>query len=151
MKHSPLALLLVLASIFLPGQVMAAKDPIFTPWSSNKAIRGYDPVAYFTQQAAVKGSKQYTLEWQGADWLFSSAENLAAFEAEPERYAPQYGGYCAYALANDELAPIDPEQFTIVDGKLYLNYSAKIQQRWLKNRDEYISDADGHWPTVLER
>ena len=143
-------LFLVLFTATFSTQVFAAKDPIFTPVFSNLAIRGYDTVAYFTLGEATKGSKEFEYEWMGATWRFSSAEHLALFEAEPEKYAPQYGGYCAWALAENKLASVDPKQWTIVGDKLYLNYNQKIQNKWLKDRDNLIAEGDKNWPSVLE-
>lgn len=140
---------LLMALMMFAAPVFAA-DPIYTPLFSNLAIRGYDSVAYFTQQQAVKGNKEHQWEWQGATWRFSSAENLALFKAEPEKYAPQYGGYCAYAVSKNKLAPIEPEQFSIVEGKLYLNYNADVQGKWLADRDNFIKLADKNWPAVLD-
>src|ERR1043165_4499059 len=110
-------LLLGLATSAMAGKV----DPVFQ--HGVLAIRGYDPVAYYQQSAPAKGSSQYRYQWQGATWLFASAENRDRFQAEPEHYAPQYGGYCAYAVSKGRTASIDPEAWKIVDGKLYLNYS----------------------------
>ncbi|MGD1893307.1 MAG: YHS domain-containing (seleno)protein, partial [Cyclobacteriaceae bacterium] len=113
------------------------------------AIQGYDPVAYFTDQKPVKGSDEHTYEWKGATWYFASAENVQAFEANPEQYAPQYGGYCAYAVANGYTAKIDPEAWKIVDGKLYLNYNKKVQADWEANQANFIQQANQNWPKVL--
>ena len=113
------------------------------------AARGADVVAYFSLKAdseAVLGIKEHAYQWNGASWLFSSIENRETFAAEPERYAPQYGGYCAWAMARDKLATIDPDMWTIVDGKLYLNYSAKTQKNWAENMDKQIVAADEFWP-----
>ena len=126
-----------------------AIDEIYTPLFSNVAVKGYDTVAYFTQNKPVKGKKAHTLKHKGATWRFSTAENKALFEANPEKYAPQYGGYCAYAVAQNTTASIEPELFTIVDGKLYLNYSKKINTKWQADMAEYIQDADKKWPGVL--
>jgi len=118
----------------------------------NLAIRGYDPVAYFTENAPVEGSAQYEYEWKGATWRFSSAEHLKRFQENPEAYAPQYGGYCAKALSDGVLASTVPEAWKIVDGKLYLNYSQQAQQEWLADGDppvEKIEKADGYWPELL--
>ena len=128
----------------------SAADPINTTFFGNIAIEGYDPVAYFQQNQAVEGSKKFQHEWQGAKWNFSSAENRDLFAANPEKFAPQYGGYCAYAVSQNTTAGIDPDQFTILDGKLYLNYNAKIQKKWEQNRAAYIEQADKNWPKVLE-
>lgn len=131
-------------------QVVAEKDPIYTPRLNNLAIRGYDTVAYFTVGEPIKGSKEFEYEWMGAKWRFSNAEHLELFKAEPEKYAPQYGGYCAWALAENKLAPVNPKQWSVVNDKLYLNYSSKIQKKWLKDRDNLISEGDKNWPTVLK-
>lgn len=126
-----------------------AIDPINKTWVGSLAIKGYDTVAYFTDNKAVKGSKQYQLQFSGVNWRFSSAENLALFEASPEKYMPQYGGYCAWAVSNGETANIDPKQFTIVDGLLYLNYNKKINKLWLAERDQRIELGDQYWPKLL--
>ncbi len=113
------------------------------------AIRGADPVAYFTEGKAVKGSTDYETTWNGATWRFSSAENLAAFEADPVAYAPQYGGYCAWAVKSGYLASVDPEAWKIVDGKLYLNYSAGVQKQWQADIAGNIAQGDQNWPATL--
>jgi YHS domain-containing protein len=139
------------AIVFLFSAKALALDPIFTPWTSNLAIRGYDPVAYFIENKAVEGSKNFEFEWKDATWRFSSQENLTKFKADPESFAPQYGGYCAYAVAKNSTASIDPTQFSIVDGKLYLNYNKKIQQQWLKDQASFIEQADKNWPSLLSK
>ncbi|MEA5449024.1 YHS domain-containing (seleno)protein [Leptolyngbya sp. CCNP1308] len=113
------------------------------------AIRGADPVAYFTAGKAVKGSADYETTWNGATWRFSSAENLAAFEADPIAYAPQYGGYCAWAVKSGYLASVDPEAWKIVDGKLYLNYSPGVQRQWQADIAGNITQGDQNWPAAL--
>ena len=128
----------------------SAASPVNTTFFGKVAIEGYDPVAYFQVDHAVAGKKKYAHEWQGAKWLFSSAENRDLFAANPEKYAPQYGGYCAYAVAQNSTAGIDPDQFTIVGDKLYLNYNAKIQKKWLEKRDSFIVQADKNWPGVTD-
>ena len=112
------------------------------------AIHGYDTVAYFTLGEAVEGDDEIVVIWQDEEWLFSSTENAKLFSENPEQYAPQYGGYCAYALSNNELVDVDPEAFAIVDGKLYLNYSHKIARRWKKDIENYIRQANINWPTL---
>ncbi len=124
-----------------------AADPVYTNWRG-LALSGYDPVAYFEQGKAVAGSAQYELEWRDATWRFASAEHLAAFRAAPERYAPQYGGYCAWAVSNGYTASSDPEAWRIVDGKLYLNYSREIQEKWETDVPGNVRRADGHWPEL---
>jgi hypothetical protein len=113
------------------------------------AMRGYDPVAYFTENRPVKGAAAFTHQWKGATWRFASAENRARFAAAPEKFAPQYGGYCAYAVANNYTASIDPQAWRIVDGKLYLNYSLAVRETWAKDIPGNISKADANWPGVL--
>ena len=114
------------------------------------AIEGYDPVAYFEDGEPKEGSAEHEHVWKHATWRFTSAEHRDAFVAEPEKYAPQYGGYCAYAVAKDRLAKGDPEVWVIRDGKLYLNYDVEIKQRWLADVERYVEQADEHWPGVLD-
>lgn len=114
------------------------------------AIRGYDTVAYFTQGMPVKGVEEFQEEWEGASWWFSSAENAELFRANPSKYAPQYGGYCAYGVAEDYLVKIEPDQWQIVDDKLYLNFDKKIQKRWQKDITGYIERADNKIEQLLE-
>lgn len=136
--------------LMLIGMMAHAKDPIETGTFNNKAIYGYDTVAYFTQNQAVKGSSDYVFSWRGADWFFSSAEHMALFKADPEKYAPQYGGYCAYAMADGKFAGIDEDAFTILDGKLYLNYNKRIHKKWLADKLNFIEKADMLYPTLVE-
>jgi YHS domain-containing protein len=131
----------------LPAQ---AKDPVYTGTFSSLAVSGYDPVAYFTQGRPVEGSGDLEYEWNGATWRFSTPENLAAFKADPEAYAPQYGGYCAWAVSQGYTAKSEPEAWRIVDGKLYLNYSKAVQQQWVEDIPGNITKADANWPKVLE-
>lgn len=112
------------------------------------AISGYDAVAYFRQEKPVEGSKAYSVTYKGALFFFASADNRDAFQADPEKYAPQYGGYCAYGTASGYKAPIDPAAFTIAGGKLYLNYDTKVQQSWRQDMPDYIRKADDNWPVV---
>ena len=114
------------------------------------AIKGYDPVAYFTEGEPVKGSAEFQHEWNSAIWHFSSAEHRDMFKAEPEKYAPQYGGYCAYAVSQGKTANIDPDAWKIVDGKLYLNLNKRIHRKWEKDIPGYIKKADKNWPGVLK-
>ena len=129
---------------------VAAKDPVSTGTFSNLAVSGYDPVAYFSEGKPVAGTSALEYDWNGATWRFSSAQNLAAFKARPEAYAPQYGGYCAWAVSQGYTAKSDPEAWRIVDGKLYLNYSKEIQERWARDIPGNITKADANWPKVLE-
>jgi YHS domain-containing protein len=112
------------------------------------ALKGYDPVAYFTENKAVKGSSQFTAKYQGATYEFESAANREAFNANPAKYAPQYGGYCAYGVASGHKADITPQPFSIVDGKLYLNYNRTVRFLWKRDIPGYISKADKNWPEI---
>ncbi len=122
-------------------------DPVFKN-SSGVAIRGYDPVAYFTDQKPMKGSEQFTFAWMGATWRFASAAHRDQFAASPAQYTPQYGGYCSYAVSKGHTASIDPEAWRIVDGKLYLNYSKGVQKTWAEDVSGKIQKADRNWPTL---
>ncbi len=128
-----------------------AIDPVYTPFLSDKAIRGYDTVAYFTKGKAVKGNKSFATEYKGATWLFESQSHLDLFVAEPEKYAPQYGGYCAYAVAQNTTASIKPELFTIHEDKLYLNFNKSINDEWTNNKESFIEQADKNWPKILNK
>ncbi len=139
-------LALILAMAAAPA---LALDPVNTTFFGSVAIEGYDPVAYFTEGKPVKGNKKHSLEYEGANWRFASAENRALFEADPQKYAPQYGGYCAWAVSQGYTAGIEPEAWTIHEGKLYLNYSKKVRAQWLEKRDALIEAGDENWPRLL--
>lgn len=126
---------------------LAGQSAIFQ--SSGSAASGYDVVAYFTESRPIDGSDAYTAGYEGATWRFSSAANRDLFVADPAKYAPQYGGYCAYAVALGSTATTVPEAWKIVDGKLYLNYSTGVQRRWESEQSGYIASADSNWPSVL--
>jgi len=109
------------------------------------AIKGYDPVAYYTEGRAVKGKSQFSYKWKDAGWHFASAEDRDLFAANPERYAPQYGGYCAYSMAAGKIAGVDPQAFKIVNGKLYLNWSKEISDKFSDNAEKHIKKGDENW------
>lgn len=112
------------------------------------AIKGYDAVAYFTANKAMLGDKAFEHVWQEQTWRFASQENLVLFKKEPEKYAPQYGANCAWAVAHNYTAPVDPEAWEIVSNKLYLNYNKDVQKKWREKREEYIASGDKNWPTL---
>ena len=118
---------------------------------TDTAINGYDPVAYFTVGKPVKGQDSFATESMGAKWKISSKANLDLFKSDPEKYAPQYGGYCAYGVTQGSLVKVEPEQFTLRDGKLYLNYDADVQAKWLKDPAGYIKDADAKFKALLKK
>ena len=133
----------------LPAASALAKDSVYTPRFSNLAVSGYDPVAYFNAGAPVKGSAEFEIEHEGATWRFSSAENRDLFVADPAAYAPQYGGYCAWAVAQGQTAKGDPNFWKVVDGKLYLNFNASVQKKWETDIPGFIEKADANWPGIL--
>ncbi len=128
----------------------SAETMTFTGFDSKLALDGYDAVAYFTENKPVKGDAAHSLTHDGVEWHFASAANRDAFAAEPAKYAPQYGGHCAWATAQNKVAPGDPNVWKIVDGKLYLNYNANVQTRWNKDIPGFITKADANWPGLLK-
>jgi YHS domain-containing protein len=115
------------------------------------AIRGYDPVAYFTDKKPVKGLPAHKSEFRGSTFHFASAANRDTFAADPGRYAPQYNGFCAFGVAGGYKAAIDPAAFTLVDGKLYLNYNAGVQKQWRADIPGFVAKADKNWPQVIRQ
>jgi len=152
-----LKILITSFSLLLISQVATAAPPVntlekkglFGYAHNGVAIRGYDTVAYFTMSKPVKGKDAHTTQWNGATWKFSSQEHLDLFVGEPEKYAPQYGGYCAYGVAQDSLVKIEPEQWTIFDDKLYLNFNKKLNDKWKKDIPGYIEAADAAFEKLL--
>jgi YHS domain-containing protein len=114
------------------------------------AIQGYDAVAYFTQSQPVKGSKEFSFTHADQTWYFASAENLELFKSNPEMYVPQFGGYCAYGMSRGYKAQTEPDAWTIVDGKLYLNYNLEVRNLWNESQADFIEKANTNWPTVKE-
>ncbi|WOG26694.1 YHS domain-containing (seleno)protein [Endozoicomonas sp. 8E] len=140
---------LIMALTLIFSMQAMAEDEIYTGLFSDKAVSGYDPVAYFTEGKPVKGSDKFSTRYKGAAWYFSSEENKNLFLESPEKYAPQYGGYCAWAVAHGKTASADPRQWNIEDGKLYLNYNGSVQKKWLKDKKKLINEADDNWPKVI--
>ncbi len=133
--------------LWLPAATAQALEPTFA--HSGLAIRGYDPVAYFTDAKPLRGKADFAYDWQGATWNFVNAENRDRFAADPARFAPQYGGYCAWAVSQGYTASTDPDAWKIVDDKLYLNYSKGVQKRWQKDIPGLIAKGDANWPRLL--
>lgn len=132
---------------FCSFSVFALDDAVNTGRFNKKAIDGYDTVAYFTENKAVEGDKAYQVVWREAEWLFSSEENKALFEANPEKYAPQYGGWCAYAMSDKgRTVRVNPKVYNVHEGKLYLNYSKGVQKAWFKDKLTNIEEADHFYP-----
>ncbi len=137
----------IFAPLALSQAARATKPAVYA--DDGIAIDGSDAVAYFTEGRPVAGKAELTHDWMGVTWRFASEENRAAFAASPEAYAPQYGGYCAYAVSEGYTASTVPEAWKIVDGKLYLNYSRGVQRRWERDIPGRIAAADANWPSVL--
>jgi hypothetical protein len=140
-----------LGSLILSVAAYAAGPvPALNKDKKNVALKGYDAVAYFEQGKPVKGSPEFIYEWKGASWMFASAHDRDTFVAMPEKYAPQFGGYCAWAVSNNYTADADPEAWKIVDGKLYVNYSRAAQEKWEKDLYTRIADGNKNWPALHE-
>lgn len=149
---STLVVALVVALTALPaGAEKSTTPPVYTELVKNAAVGGYDPVSYFTADRPVAGSDTIALEHDGATWRFATEENRAAFRADPTRYAPQFGGYCAFAVAQGYTAKGDPHAWKIVGGKLYLNYDKAVQATWEKDAKELITKAEANWPKIISR
>jgi hypothetical protein len=147
--------LIAIAAFLVNHDVVRAqqstKPQVFTEFRSKLALDGYDPVAYFKSGKATKGSGDQAVTWNGATWHFASAENKAAFEASPQAYAPQFGGYCAWAVSQGYTAKGDPNNWRIVSGKLYVNYNASVQRNWEKDMPGHIAKGEKNWPVVLSK
>ena len=144
---------LTASALALPGAALlttpafAAKPPVFA--TGGVAINAYDPVAYFTMSKPVEGLDSITSDWDGATLRFASAENKAMFDADPVKYAPKYGGYCAYAVSKGYIATTDPAAWSVHEDRLYLNYSKSVRALWAARRRHHIERADENWPSVL--
>lgn len=143
---------MLLFSFFMAfGSVQSQKSEIYT--KDGKAIQGYDVVAFYLQQKRVMGDSLIKTSWKDADWYFSSESNLKLFNLNPEKYAPQFGGYCAYGCSdgNGHKAPTKIETWTIVNEKLYFNYNLKVQEFWKKNQSALIEKAEKNWPQIKDK
>jgi YHS domain-containing protein len=149
----PVNLILALAAFVAPLAFVApalAEGGVFVGTEGEKvAVGGYDTVSYFRGKGVpVKGGGSHKLTWKGAEWRFATAENAAAFKANPAAYAPQYGGHCAWAMAQGYLAPGDPKAYDVVGGKLYLNYDQDIRAKWRKNISGFIAKGAPNWAKI---
>lgn len=142
-------MLFIGAVLFTMNVLHAQKSPVYV--TNNIAINGYDAVAYFKEHKPVKGTKNYLFEENGVNWYFSSQANLDSFKTNPEKFMPQFGGYCAYGLSQGHKAPTDPDAWTIVDDKLYLNYNKDVQKLWKQNQSELIKTAENKWPELKDK
>ncbi len=142
--------LIASTAAFAAAPINTLKNSLFGG-STDTAINGYDTVAYFTLSKPVKGLDSLVTEWMSAKWKFSSQAHLDLFKAAPEKYAPQYGGYCAFGVSRGYLVKVEPDQFTVREGKLYLNYDADVQKQWLKDPAGYIKLADAKFADLLKK
>ncbi len=126
-----------------------ALEPTFQ--ANGLAISGYDPVAYFTEKRPVPGKAEFETQWKGATWRFASKENRQRFLKNPKSYAPQYGGYCAYAVSKNSTASTDPQAWTVDNNKLYLNYNVLVRTIWQRKQAENIKKGNIFWPQLLKQ
>jgi hypothetical protein len=148
-RPAAVALFVACFAAWVPAAAPAAEPPVYTD-SDGVAIHGYDPVAYFDQGEPVPGLERWSATWRGVIWRFASRDHRDLFLGDPERYAPEYGGYCAYAMSLGQKARTDPHAWDVVDGRLFLNKSPRIRRSWLKDRDDRIRRADQHWAAMIE-
>jgi len=143
------AVIAIAPAAFLPPAAIA-EAPIYTSAFDDIAVQGHDPVAYFKEGKPVKGAKEFSTTWKGAEFRFASAANRDAFKKNPDAYAPQYGGYCAWAVSQGYTAKGDAKYWKIVEGKLYLNYNSSVQKKWEGDIPAFISSADTKWPGITD-
>lgn len=143
--------LALVSTAYAAPAINTLKRGLIKDTATGVAINGYDTVAYFTQSKPIKGSDAFVHEWNGAKWKFASQPNLDLFKADPAKYAPQYGGYCAYGVSQGYLVSIEPEQFTVLDGKLYLNYDSGVQKKWTKDIAGFNQIADAKFGELLKK
>ena len=149
-----IAAALIMAAVFVGTAHAGARvntSSGLTPAGAPLALRGYDPVAYFKAGRPVPGKSQFSLVWRGATWRFADADAMEAFEMNPKGYAPEYGGYCAYAMSKGAVAPTVPDAFTVYDGRLYLNYSLDVRTTWKQDIPGNLKKGATYWPEVLPR
>lgn len=135
----------------ITSRAMAAQGAKVAAVNTNlfgTALKGYDAVAYFEDGKPVKGKDEFRYDWNGGKWYFATAAHRDTFAKDPAKYAPQYGGYCAWAVGHNYTADTDPEAWAIVDGKLYLNYNKDVQKKWLVDIPGYIQKGNSNWPSL---
>ncbi len=143
--------LMILGLLFvtpIASEAIAEVPAVHTKGKSKLAVSGYDPVAYFSDSTAKKGNKKHTHVYMDAEYRFANKENLETFKKNPEAYLPQYGGYCAWAVANGYTYRASPKHWSIVDGKLYLNYNGHVKKMWSEDIPRRIAEGDRNWPSV---
>jgi len=139
---------LLLSALTAPA-AFAGSDPIYTSWRNNNAVGGYDVTTFF-DGVPLKGKAEHFVIYKDARWKFATQTNRDKFIETPDAFVPAYGGYCAWAVANDKLAKGNPKYWTVEDGRLYLNFNRRIKARWEKDKAGFIRQANGIWPEILE-
>ncbi len=148
--------LLAVGALLVGGTpaALAQKTEVFQSgreqFGANLAVGGYDTVAYHSQKQAIVGNPAFRVSWKGAEWRFATAEARDQFVKDPDKYAPQFGGYCAFAVAYGSTAAGDPKLFTVVDGKVYLNLNESVQSTWQRDQANLIKRAEQNWPKVIQ-
>jgi YHS domain-containing protein len=137
----------MLSSSIMMAQTLKGK--VFA--TSNGAIDGYDVVAYFTEAKPLKGNQQFNHQWEGATWYFTSAKHRDLFKADPKKYAPAFGGFCAYGVSQGYKVKIEADAWDIVDGVLYLNYNTEVQKTWKTDKAGYIAKAKSSWSNIKDQ
>ncbi|WP_306115783.1 MULTISPECIES: YHS domain-containing (seleno)protein [unclassified Roseovarius] len=150
MKTSWIILVLVVHFMLCPVPARAEPE-VNLGYFNELAMNGYDVMTYWKGGDPQKGDPAIAATYKGATWVFTTVENRGLFLADPARYAPQYGGYCAYAASQNAIADVDPFAWRIWEGKLYLNYSPRVRRQWASNIDANIQKADGYWPVLLNK
>ncbi|MGV6812895.1 MAG: YHS domain-containing (seleno)protein [Brevirhabdus sp.] len=148
-RRSALGLLAATPALIAAPTILLAATPRWYT-ADGAAINGYDPVAYFTDAKPVEGNRDFALDWDGATWLFASAANRDLFLADTMKYAPKYGGYCAYAVSRGYTATTSPRAWSVYEDRLYLNYSRSVRALWAVDKAGNVAKADANWPRVLE-
>lgn len=144
------ALVLAIVGAIAMAPAAAGDAPVYKSFFGQVAIEGYDVVAYFEDHRARQGTSKYSVAWNGAHWQFASPRHKDMFASDPERYAPAYGGFCAYSVAFGHAVKSDPEVFAIVDGRLFLLYSESARAAWADESPSMVAKADQRWPMVVE-
>lgn len=149
MKYFIIAMAVGVSTSLVPMTAVAEKADIYTSWRNNIAVDGFDVVSFHAGKP-VRGRTEFATQYKNATWRFDTQANLDLFLMNPDAFTPQYGGYCAWAVAKDKLAPGKAEHWHVEDGKLYLNYSIRVKKRWDALRDEFIDQANENWPDLLD-
>ena len=140
----------ILASLALATTLTLAKELVNADEASKTGLQGYDPVAFFTEAVAAKGSPLITGEHKGVTYMFASEEHKATFAKDPEKYLPAYGGYCAYGVSIKKLFPVEIDTWEIVDGRLFLQYNQDVKRKFAQDKAANFTKADANWPKLVE-